>query len=264
GGLNFLRGRMTPAGADAASLYEPQAGFLPSHAMATCALCEAVALTADPQSQKAAQNAVNFLVNTQNPDGGWSLKPSLPDQPGGTSDFFTTAWSVAALKTGQWVGLRVPESKLKLAGSYFDNLRTASGGGFLRQRNDGQADPTASAAGALAHMHLGRTTIRLDLLQLVGGAVEQGPALAGQFYQDLCTAQVIREIGGPPWTKFHTALRDFLLEAQAADGPEKGSWYLESVGWGNHVGGRLFCTALATLSLETYYRFPPLELNPKK
>ncbi len=264
GGLNFLRSRMTPVGTDAATLYEPQAGFLPSHAIATCALCEAVALTTDAQSQKSAQNAVNFLVNTQNTDGGWSLKPSLPDQPSGSSDFFATAWSVTALKTAQWSGLRVPETKLKLASSYFDNLRAPDGSGFLRERRDGRANPTATAAGALSQLYLGRAMKRLELLQLVADLAAQGPALAGEFYQNLCMAQVMREVGGLPWTTFSTALRDHLLEAQANDGPEKGSWYLESVGWGNHVGGRLFCTALATLTLESYYRFPPLDLNPKK
>jgi hypothetical protein len=264
GGLNFLRSRMTPVGADAATLYEPQAGFLPSHAIATCALCEAVALTSDSQSQRAAQHAVDFLVGTQNTDGGWSLKPSLPDQPAGSSDFFATAWSIAALKTAQWSGLRVPDTKLKLAGSYLDGLRAVDGAGFLRERRDGRADPTASAAGALSQIYLGRAMKQLELLQLVAGAAAQGPGLGGEFYQNLCMAHVMREVGGAPWIKFSTALRNHLLETQANDGPEKGSWYLESVGWGNHVGGRLFCTALATLTLESYYRFPPIDLNPKK
>ncbi len=256
-GLIFLRKRLAPVGADAASLYEPQAGGLPSHAIGTCVLCEAVALTVDAQSQKAAQSAVNFLVEMQNTDGGWPAQPHLPNQPSEPSDLIATAWSLAALRTAQWVNLRVPDAKVKLAAGYLDTLRAEDGSGFLRERRDARPELTASAAGALALLYLDGNRKPSELLPLVARAAQRGPGTAGQFYQDLCMSQVMREIGGHPWSKYHRSLRDYLLETQATDGPEKGSWYVESAAWGNRQGGRLFCTALAALALESYYRYPP-------
>ena len=40
------------------------------------------------------------------------------------------------------------------------------------------------------------------------------------------------------------------------DGPQAGSWDTNDL-WGGY-GGRVYTTALATLTLEVYYRFLPL------
>ncbi|MDY0166451.1 MAG: prenyltransferase/squalene oxidase repeat-containing protein [Thermoguttaceae bacterium] len=257
-GINFLRSRMVPVGTDAASLYEPEAHTVPSHALATCALCEVVAVTADTQNLKAAQAAVNFVVNTQNLDGGWSYTPRLPDQQAEASDVLATAWSLTALKTAQWTGLKFPEAKMKVAESFLDSVRSPDGDGFVREPRDRRFDPAATAAGNFSRIILGWNPKRSELISFVVTASEHGPAMSGQFYQNLCTAQVLREFGGQPWTAFSTALRDHLLQTQADDGPDKGSWYVDSAAWNNRQGGRLFCTAMAALLLETYYRYPPL------
>jgi hypothetical protein len=52
-------------------------------------------------------------------------------------------------------------------------------------------------------------------------------------------------------------MRDWLVSKQAVLGHEKGSWHMD----GDHgaaVGGRLYCTSLAALILETYYRHAPI------
>ncbi len=257
-GINFLRSRMVPVGTDSATLYEPEAHMMPSHAIATCVLCEVVAMTADTQNLRAAQSLVNFIVNTQNPDGGWSFSPKLPDQQAEASNTIATAWNLTALNTARWAGMKVPEARMKLAESFLDSVRTVDGVGFLREPRTTRADPTATAAGIFSHMILGWNPKRPELVSFVASASEQGPAMSGQFYQNLCTAQVLREFGGRPWTKFSTALRGHLLATQAGDGPEKGSWYIDSAAWGNRQGGRLFSTAMGALLLETYYRYPPL------
>jgi hypothetical protein len=54
-------------------------------------------------------------------------------------------------------------------------------------------------------------------------------------------------------------MRDMLVKNQAQDGHEKGSWF-EGVngGHGPEVGGRIYCTSLATMILEVYYRHMPI------
>ncbi len=258
-GAIFLRARIVPVAPDGGTLYERQADSMPSHAMATCTLSELMAVTADAQTLGAAQAAVNFIVNTQNPDGGWSRTPKPPGEQPDPSTLFATAWNVSALQTARWAGLRVPESQMKLAEAWFDNMLLPDESGFPRRSGSSRADPTATADGLLAQMYLGRQPNRPELTRFVATVAENGPATNGYFYRNLRTSQILREVGGQPWTTFSTALRDHLLATQAQSGPERGSWYTDAEAWGNHEGGRLFCTAMAALILQTYYRHPPLD-----
>lgn len=257
-GVNFLRARMIPVGSDMATLYERQASPLPSHALATCALAEVAAVTSNAPNLRAAQSAVNFVVHTQNPDGGWPYRPQPADKKPESSDFFTTTWNLTALQTAQWAGLRVADGPLSRAEEFLQAHRSADGAGFTASPRGSRPDSTATPAGMLAKMHLGWRADRPELIRFAADASERGPATNGHFYQNLCTAQVLRDFGGRPWLSFSTAMRNHLLDTQADAGPEQGSWYIGGQGWGSREGGRLFSTAMAALLLETYYRHPPL------
>jgi hypothetical protein len=52
-------------------------------------------------------------------------------------------------------------------------------------------------------------------------------------------------------------MRDPLVAAQGKSGAEKGSWFVEG-DHGSDRGGRLYCTAMATMILEVYYRHMPI------
>ena len=61
---------------------------------------------------------------------------------------------------------------------------------------------------------------------------------------------------GRHWNAWSNALGKALLMHQRRDGNFAGSW--DPVGvWGEY-GGRVFTTALHTLSLQTYYRYTRL------
>ena len=63
------------------------------------------------------------------------------------------------------------------------------------------------------------------------------------------------------WPRWNNALKRRLLQSQRSAGELAGSWDSNTV-WGNY-GGRAYTTALATLCLETYYRFLPLYGDPQ-
>jgi hypothetical protein len=107
-------------------------------------------------------------------------------------------------------------------------------------------------------MYLGWTPQRSEVIDFVDVASKRGPASGGKFYQNFYTNQILREFGGESWAKYNAAMRSQLLAAQEQEGPAKGSWFIDGQGWSNRQGGRLFCTAMAALILETYYRHPPL------
>jgi hypothetical protein len=52
-------------------------------------------------------------------------------------------------------------------------------------------------------------------------------------------------------------MRDQLVETQAKQGHEAGSWF-SGTGHANEAGGRLYMTSLSCMTLEVYYRHLPL------
>jgi hypothetical protein len=74
----------------------------------------------------------------------------------------------------------------------------------------------------------------------------------------------MHNLGGPEWEEWNRQIRDTLVRAQRKDGPFAGSWDPRTQ-WGGY-GGRVYSTAIATLTLEVYYRFLPfynLRLKPQ-
>jgi hypothetical protein len=61
------------------------------------------------------------------------------------------------------------------------------------------------------------------------------------------------QAGGKPWEQWNPIIRDTLVKLQQHDGCWRGSWDPDS-GRGSK-GGRILSTALAILTLETYYRY---------
>jgi hypothetical protein len=55
------------------------------------------------------------------------------------------------------------------------------------------------------------------------------------------------------WRQWNDAMQRAILPRQVAEGPEAGSWNPDTV-WGGY-GGRVYATALASMTLEVYYRY---------
>ena len=61
---------------------------------------------------------------------------------------------------------------------------------------------------------------------------------------------------GQAWEKWNEAVKEQLLSHQATNGPAAGSWAPK--GRWSQVAGRVYQTAMCTLTLEVYYRYLPL------
>jgi hypothetical protein len=85
---------------------------------------------------------------------------------------------------------------------------------------------------------------------------ELGPSIDGIYYNYYAT-QLLFHMKYEKWSSWNQLSRDYLVKEQAQVGHEKGSWYFGRNHF-NQVGGRLYCTAMATLTLEVYYRFMPI------
>jgi hypothetical protein len=78
------------------------------------------------------------------------------------------------------------------------------------------------------------------------------------MYYNYYATQVMNQYGGELWERWNKVMRDQLVNSQARAGCPAGSWFFGGGGHGSQRGGRLYCTAMAAMTLEVYYRNTPL------
>lgn len=254
-GLAFLINRMkvTNGQLPDGSWHEP-GGRMYSHGLAAITICEAYAMTQDPDLLQPAQLSLNYLINSQDPrGGGWRYNPR---EPGDTS---VVGWCLMALKSGKMGNLNVPPSTFIGANNFLDFVSTNQGAyyGYDKPTSSVDGRHATTAVGLLCRMYLGQSKEHPGVKAGVEFLVKTGPRVNDLYYSYYAT-QVLRHYGGPEWENWNEQLRDELIKQQVPEGSghSTGSWYTG----GPHAqsGGRLCATSLATMILEVYYRHMPL------
>jgi hypothetical protein len=257
-GLYFLTSQMkvrTQGGMQTGDLAQA-GGSMYSHGLAAIALCEAYAMTHDRKLMNPAQLSLNHIVYAQDPiGGGWRYQVR---QPGDTS---VVGWQLMALKSGHMAYLTVPPSTVLGATKFLDAMQADSGSKY-GYTGPGQGQATTSV-GLLCRMYLGWKHDNPALKRGVEYLSRLGPSKGNMYYNYYAT-QVMRQYCGDPgteghemWDKWNNALREDLVKTQEKTGHAKGSWIMK----GDHSterGGRLYCTSMATMILEVYYRHMPI------
>ncbi len=243
-GLYYLtsRGVKTARGADFMQ------GTMYAQGLSAIALCEAYAMTGDEALKDIAQQAIDFIVYAQDKrGGGWRYTP------GEIGDTTVTGWQLMALRSGQMAGLQVPSPTIVLASKFLDGVQ--SDGGALYGYMDQAPRNSTTSIGLLCRMYLGWTREHPALARGIAHLDKWGPSKSDIYYNYYAT-QVMHHWEGPEWERWNAKMRDSLVRAQATEGHEAGSWFFD----GEHtkVGGRLFSTAAAVMTLEVYYRYLPL------
>jgi hypothetical protein len=238
--------------------------------IATYAMCEAFAMTHNPNLKAAAVKSLALIVKGQHPTGGWTYKldPS-PDAKTGQyrDDTSYMGWCAQALKAA------------KLAGINVDGLAKAQKlaiRGFKRNAHpDGGFGYTAPAQGGL-------TSVGTLCLQLLGdasdNAVKKSVRLMGpwkpsmeskadigtslQYYCYYAT-QAKFHIGGSDWENWNKAMQPLYVGAQKI---ERGAIMDAAgmkcdIGWWENADSNtdrpVMDTCLASLQLMVYYRYLP-------
>ncbi|MFM7318993.1 MAG: hypothetical protein ACKO5E_18765 [bacterium] len=229
------------------------------HAMATLALCEAYALTGDDRLKKPVSTAIEFLVNAQAQNGAaWRYEPRAP-----VGDTSILGWVVLALRSGRSLGMNVPQNSINGIKAWLDAVSEGKNGGLAKYQPWKESTPTMTAEAWLCRFFLNldpgvkRSREAADHL-LTHGPDRDPYNLYYWYYGTLAMYQQ----GGPDWEKWNGLVRDRIVKKQKTDGHKSGSWDPDDSQWGTY-GGRIYCTALATLTLEVYYRFLRLYEEPK-
>lgn len=223
-------------------------GRLYSHGLASIALCEAYAMTNDPGLLRPAQLSLNFIVYAQDPiGGGWRYKPR---QAGDTS---VLGWQLMACKSGHMAYLKVSPRTILGASKFLDTVQSQEGARYgYTVPAEG---PATTAVGLLCRMYLGWKKDNPALRAGVEYLHERGPT--DNIYYNYYATQVMRHYGGTYWEAWNARMRDRLVDSQDTKGHEAGSWYITRSPHSDR-GGRLYCTSMATMILEVYYRHMPI------
>ena len=229
------------------------------HAMATLALCEAYALSGDQRLRQPVERATGFLIRARARDGmSWRYTPGEP-----FGDTSILGWAVMALKSAKLVGVSVPETMKTGTLAWLDKVSGGSNRGLARYLPGKPVTPTMTAEAWVCRQFLGVGGPGTASAEAADYLLEHGPErdpynLYYWYYGTLAMYQH----GGDAWYRWNGQVRDQIVRRQRTKGHQAGSWDPDDSIYGTS-GGRVYCTTLATLSLEVYYRFLRLYDDPK-
>lgn len=274
GALQWFRANQKPNG----DLYVPtdaksdSNAWLYSHSIATLALCESFGMTQDPEIKNNAQRAINFLIQSQDPQsGGWRYQPKIG------SDTSVTGWCMMALKSAELSGLDVPKESYVKIEKWLNGSQASEREKFLYRYNWQAPDtpttrhgrvptPVMTSVGLLMRLYLGWRRDNANMTQGADWLLQRLPSVGTaknpqrDTYYWYYSTQVLFHMGGSRWKTWYESLYPILIRSQLQSGDFDGSWEPNGQipdAWGR-FGGRLYVTTLNLLSLEVYYRHLPI------
>jgi hypothetical protein len=229
-------------------------GNLYSQGLAGIALSECYAMSQDDRLAAPAQLVLNFIMQAQDPvGGGWRYTPR---EPGDTS---AVGWQIMALKSGNMASLQVNPLTVKKSIDFLNSVESKGGARYGYTDN---STPTVgrTAVGLLCRMYLGWKKDHPALQDGIAYIAKTGPT--NDLYYDYYATQIMHHMEGEVWISWNKRMKELVLKQQATSGHETGSWHAGfDNGHAAEAAGRLYCTSLATMILEVYYRHLPIYRN---
>lgn len=249
-GLYFLCSQMeiTKHGG---SFMDPGGKGMYSHGLAAIAICEDYAMTREQAMERYAQQAIDFIVGSQDKrGGGWRY------HPGDAGDTSVSGWQIMALKSGQMAYLLVPQDAIHRATKFLDGVQFNHGAQYVYvpRMKEGK-ELTMTSVGLLCRLYTGWGLDHTGIEDGVRILARNGPSPDNMYFNYYAT-QVLHQWGGAEWQEWNYRMRDYLVRTQSDAGHASGSWHFN--GSFCAEGGRLYNTTLAIMILEVYYRHLPL------
>ncbi len=241
--------------------------YMYNHAIATMALSEAYGMTAAEALRQPAQRAVDFLVAARNPGRGWRYAARC-----GENDTSVTGWAVLALKSADLSDLSFSPKACSDALAWMNEATSRdglprvgytgpeTGKVFIPGKNEEFVDhPTMSAVALVSRIFMEKKRPDPTLTLAITADLPTWAPNAVDFYYWYYASLALFQYDGPKgaaWSKWNEPMKAALLTHQKMkkDGCENGSWDPAADRWGSE-GGRVYATAINTLTLEVYYRY---------
>jgi hypothetical protein len=258
------------------------------------ALCDGYLLTADPWLGKGAQRMIDYLTKIQFPGGEWRYQVRSHEADTSVMSWIIMA-AVAARTAGLDVPEQVficAENWLDRATDpipegEFEVFEPSQFGGDdrygidVRRGENGKPrtfriktwyqppklyTPAMPAVNLISRIWLGKTRAHPMCIgnanQMLAHIPGYGTGLEKEYafypYTWYYGSLAMYQMGGEFWSTWRKKCIDDVLANQNKEGHLRGSWStprgeLEA----GLNGGRMFCTAMGILTLETFYRYPP-------
>jgi hypothetical protein len=239
-GLRFL---LANAG-DRGYLAGPGGGNMYCHGMATLVLSQLFGMTGDEEVKKTLKKAVDLIINSQNPEGGWRYDPA----PTG-ADISVTIMQVMALRGAKDSGLNVPDKTLKRALEYVNHCYDSASGGYRYQAYGGPPGFARTAAGVCVVKLTGEYDKNVDKsIDYLRQHMER--PREHYWYGHYYACHAFYQVGGKDWDNYYAMIKRDFLASQQADG----SWSrLEP-----QSAGPVYQTAIAVIALSVPADYLPI------
>ena len=222
--------------------------------VSTMALAEAYGLTKDPKLREPLEKAVGFIIKAQNQKhGAWDYRPNS-----NRIDTSVSGWQIMALRSARMAGIKIEDRPFKLAAKWLDTVGAGKHRGIYGY--DGRSYKTEAmvAEGLFAQQLLGTPSSHPRMQESIKHLEQKLPGRGRpDFYYWYYGCLSLYQNQGPVWDEWNARIKPIWLDLQVKNGGNAGSWDPKG---GRHMNdmGRVISTALATLSLEVYYRYLPL------
>jgi hypothetical protein len=162
-----------------------------------------------------------------------------------------------SLKSAELAGIPIPDRTRQGIIRYLQSATSGKYGGIASYRPGEQPTRAMTAEALVCWQFLGIAREHPVCSEASDYIVSEvpGEGVYNLYYWYYATLSMY-QLQDANWQRWNQALRTELVGRQVKDGPQAGSWDTSDL-WGGH-GGRVYTTALATLTLEVYYRFLPI------
>ena len=231
------------------------------HGIALFALAEALSMTTtegeetDTMLKHLVEMGTLFTLVAQHSRGGWGYEPGSP------GDTTQTGWQVMSLLSAKRSRIALRTHTLGDAKDFLLRLQGEQAFSFGYNEANPKPRPTTSAIGLSMMLYLGESPHTNGMHLALNRLAERGPALTN-IYHDYYGTLALHHARHYEWDAWNQVVRDHLVATQEKQGHETGSWHFDDP-YGN-VGGRLYTTAMAAMTLEIYYRYLPLYESVEK
>lgn len=217
-----------------------------SHGIATLTLSQLWGMTADDAIRPVLKRAVDLIIRSQNPQGGWRYNPTPAD-----ADISVTVMQVMALRAAKNAGLHVPDQTLKKAIEYIESCRDAKTGGYCYQPRAGGPEFARTAAGLCVLQLAGKYDSK-EIPQAVEYLEKHSKSKSHFWYGHYYASHAMHQVGGVFWDSWYAKLKEIVLPEQGQDGSWSGN-NLDS-----HRVGPIYQTSIAVIALSVPAQYIPI------
>ena len=225
------------------------------HGILTYAMGEYYSMTKDERFVELLKQAVGYIVEGQNPKGGWDYEY----RKGPRQDLSVAGWQIQALKAAHLTGLGIPgvDEALDKSMGFLKSFQ-GNEGGFGYDKPENRLSLTGVGVLCTYFWKQDKDRVVKEGIDFLLGKSEI------KYKSDKCdlyawyySTQACLMFGGSAWTKWNRMFQDEIVDSQSPDGswpPTQGGHMQPNPGG----AGPYYRTTLCILMLEVFYRYMPI------